>query len=328
MQTVTINRRTYEILEESKPYFLGRWFRRDTNGTPHTVTVTSGAQVYFLTEDATSVTVRFTCPPCMGEICYAYTVDGGAPVRCSISQTVIPLPDNGRHAVCLITDELPDGEGKWFEEVIFALESITPSEGGQLWGIKPCAPLVFFYGDSITEGVHVITDEDHAWRNSATYAYPWVCAQELSAIPYYIGYGGSGFLRTGWFQTMEVAMDYLSCAHRVDESSYANQRPDLIIINHGTNDMDYPMMEFLYAMQSTMSLLYRRYPDVPVVYVIPLQQTHATIIRRVMSEYPNAYIIESDSWPMSFTDGIHPNAAGANSMGKRVAEEIRKLNLL
>ncbi len=328
MQTVTINRRTYEILEESKPYFLGRWFGRDVNGIPHTVTATSGAQAYFLTEGAGSVTVRFTNPSCRGEMCYAYTVDGGIPVRCPISQTVIPLPSNDRHAVCLITDELPDGEGKWFEEVIFALESVTPSEGGQLWGIKPCVPIVFFYGDSITEGVHVITDEDHALRNSATYAYPWVCARELGVIPYYIGYGGSGYLRTGWFQTMEVAMDWLSCSHRVDESPYADQRPDLIIINHGTNDMDYSMMEFLSAMQSTMSLLYRRYPDVPVVYVIPLQQTHAAIIRRIMSEYPNGYIIESDSWPMSFTDGIHPNAAGAYRMGKRVAEEIRKLKLL
>ena len=88
------------------------------------------------------------------------------------------------------------------------------------------------------------------------------------------------------------------------------------------------MLEYMNAMNSTMSHLYRRYPEVPVVYVIPLQQTHATIIRRLMSEYPNGYVIESEGWPITYTDGIHPNAAGAKVMGEKVAEGIRALGLI
>ena len=47
-----------------------------------------------------------------------------------------------------------------------------------------------------------------------------------------------------------------------------------------------------------------------------------------MSEYPSGYVIESEGWPITFTDGIHPNAAGAKVMGERVAEGIRALGLI
>jgi lysophospholipase L1-like esterase len=86
--------------------------------------------------------------------------------------------------------------------------------------------------------------------------------------------------------------------------------------------------EFIVALRGTLARLYKKYPGVPVVYVIPLQQTHAAVIRRLMSEYPNGYVIESEGWPVTFTDGIHPNAEGARIMGERVAEAIKQLNLL
>ena len=91
--------------------------------------------------------------------------------------------------------------------------------------------------------------------------------------------------------------------------------------------MDYSTMDFLSALRGTLSGLYRRYPDVPVVYVIPLQQTHAFVIRRLMAEYPRGYVVESEGWPMSYTDGIHPNAASAKYMGERVAKAIRDLGI-
>jgi lysophospholipase L1-like esterase len=92
--------------------------------------------------------------------------------------------------------------------------------------------------------------------------------------------------------------------------------------------MDYSMLDFLSALRGTLSALYRRYPDIPVVYVIPLQQTHAIVIRRLMAEYPRGYVVESEGWPMSYTDGIHPNAASAKRMGENVAKAIRELGVL
>jgi lysophospholipase L1-like esterase len=150
----------------------------------------------------------------------------------------------------------------------------------------------------------------------------------LGVTPYNIGYGASGLIRVGWFHTMEKAMDYLSWQHPVEESPAANQQPDLIVINHGTNDGGFLPQEFTVALRGTLAQLYKKYPDVPVVYVIPLIQAHAAVIRRLMADYPNGYVIETEGWPVTFTDGIHPNGAGAKIMGERIAKEIRELGLL
>ena len=328
MNTDTVNDRTYHILEESKPYFLGRWFEKEIDGVPHMLTTTDGAQVYFMTEGCTSFDLHFTDITHIRTPYFAYSIDGSEPVRQLITDQTVRLPDADRHAVCIIADGMTEGEGKWYEEIGFALKAVIPAEGGRLWGIKPTAPLVFFYGDSITEGIRSVSMAPDSDGNSATHAYPWYCARSLDVIPYFIGYGATGMIRTGWFNTMAKAIDGLSWQHAVADSPAANRMPDLIVINHGTNDMDFSMLEYMNAMNATMSLLYRRYPDIPVVYVIPLQQTHATIIRRIMSEYPNGYVIESDGWPVTFTDGVHPNAAGAKIMGELVADGIRSLGVL
>lgn len=328
MNTDTVNDRTYHILEESKPYFLGRWFEKEIDGVPHMLTTTDGAQVYFMTEGCTSFDLHFTDITHIRTPYFAYSIDGSEPVRQLITDQTVRLPDADRHAVCIIADGMAEGEGKWYEEIGFALKAVIPAEGGRLWGIKPTAPLVFFYGDSITEGIRSVSMAPDSDGNSATHAYPWYCARSLDVIPYFIGYGATGMIRTGWFNTMAKAIDGLSWQHTVADSPAANRMPDLIVINHGTNDMDFSMLEYMNAMNATMSLLYRRYPDIPVVYVIPLQQTHATIIRRIMSEYPNGYVIESDGWPVTFTDGVHPNAAGAKIMGELVADGIRSLGVL
>ncbi len=325
MKTLTVHNRSYEILQEDRPCFLGRWFEKDIDGTPHEVTVTDGAQVYFLVENAPFFRVEFTDITHIRVPYFACSIDGAEPIRQHITEATVPLPDSGAHVVCLIADGMTEGEGKWYEEIGFALKRIIPAEGGRLWGVKPQAPLIFFYGDSITEGIRAISMDADSDGNSATHAYPWYCAEVLGATPYYVGYGATGLIRVGWFNTFDRSIDHLTWQYTVEGSPAANQIPDLIVVNHGTNDMDYPMLDFLNALRATLSHLYRRYPGVPLVYVIPLQQTHAAVIRRVMAEYPNGYVVESEGWPVTFTDGIHPNAAGAKVMGERVAAALIRI---
>ena len=327
-ELLTVAGREYELLSENRPYFLGRWFEKEIDGIPHMLTTTDGAQVYFLVEGCTSFDLHFTEITHIRTPYFAYSIDGSEPVRQRITDSNVCLPDTDRHAVCIIADGMTEGEGKWYEEIGFALKSILPSEGGRLWGIRPTAPLVFFYGDSITEGIRSVSMAPDSDGSSATHAYPWFCAQSLGVTPYYIGYGASGLIRVGWFHTMEKAMDYLSWQHPVEESPAANQQPDLIVINHGTNDGGFLPQEFTVALRGTLAQLYKKYPDVPVVYVIPLIQAHAAVIRRLMADYPNGHVIGTEGWPVTFTDGVHPNGGGAKVMGEKIAEGIRKLGLI
>lgn len=327
MSVFTHHGRTYELLEASRPYFLGRWYEKEIDGVPHTCTVTNGAQVFFLVEDAEAFRVTFTDQLHDHLPYYACSIDGGEPVRRCVADGRVPLPDRGRHTVCLITDGMHQGLGKWYEEDGFALQSIT-AEDGRLWGIRPTAPLVFFYGDSLTEGIYNLGYKPYGEGDSATHAFPWYCAEILGVTPYYIGYGATGLIQTGWFHTLAKAIDSMTWQHPVEESPAANQKPDLIVICHGTNDMDYPVTQFHSALRGALSLLYKRYPSVPVVFVIPPQQVFATVIRRVMAEYPSGYVVESADWPLTYSDGIHPDVAGARVFGERVAEAIGRLSLL
>lgn len=327
MSVFTHGNCTYELLEASKPYYLGRWFEKEIDGVLHTCTVTCGAQVYFLVEGAEAFRVIFTDEIHAHLPYYACSIDGEEPVRRSVAESLVSLPDRGRHTVCITTDGMHQGMGKWYEEDGFALKCITPV-GGRLYGIKPVAPLVFFYGDSLTEGIYNLGYKLYGEGDSATHAFPRYCAEALGVTPYYIGYGATGLIQTGWFHTMAKAIDHMTWQYTVEGSPAANQRPDLIVVCHGTNDMDYPMTQFLSALRSTLSLLYKRYPDIPVVFIIPPQQVFATVIRHVMAEYPAGYVVESEGWPLTYSDGIHPDVAGARIFGARVAEAINGLGLL
>ena len=101
-----------------------------------------------------------------------------------------------------------------------------------------------------------------------------------------------------------------------------------IVINHGTNDGGLLPQEFTVAARDTLARLSEVYPNVPVVYVIPLFQFQAEAIRTLMADYPKGHVVETLGWPVTYSDGIHPNAAGAKVMGERVAEGIRKLGLI
>jgi MYXO-CTERM domain-containing protein len=95
MNTFAVNHRVYEILEESEPYFLGRWFEKEVDGISHMATTTDGAQVYFMTEGCTSFTLHFTDITHIRVPYYAYTVDGSEPVRRRITAPTVSLPDSG-----------------------------------------------------------------------------------------------------------------------------------------------------------------------------------------------------------------------------------------
>ena len=325
MPTVTVHNRVYQLLEESKPYFLGRWFEKEVDGIPHTVTTTDGAKIYFLTEGAASFTVDFTVITRITTPMFAISLDGAEPVRRPITEPTVTLPDTDRHAVCLTMDGMSEAEGKWYEEIGFAVKGVTLSEGGRLWGIRPTAPLVFFYGDSITEGINALGTNGDSLSNSATHAYPHYCAEALGVTPYYIGYGASGMVRVGWFNTMEKAIDRMSRRCLVADSPAANHVPALIVINHGTNDGGLLPHEFTVALRDTLARLSEVYPHVPVAYVIPLFQSQAEAIRPLMAAYPNGYVVETAGWPVTYSDGIHPNAAGARVFGERLAAELIRI---
>jgi lysophospholipase L1-like esterase len=154
--------------------------------------------------------------------------------------------------------------------------------------------------------------------NSATNAYSWQCAEALGATPYLIGYGATGILMPGSFSTMQNAIDYLSDGRPVEDGVI----PDVIVVNHGTNDGGQNRKTFEDALTATLTHLREKYPDTPIVYLIPFNQAHSRVIPGVVEKMENAYVIETRGWKISYTDGIHPDVAGAKYAGEQLAAAL------
>ena len=317
----TVTYRDFVLTGEEAPYYMGRWFDKDIDGIPHKVTLTDGAHLYFMVENATSFDVVFTVITTGAEPYFAYSIDGGEPVRQHITEPTVTLPDTGRHTVRIIADGMTEGEGKWDKEKGFAVRSVTPSEGGSIIGIKPTEKIIFFYGDSITEGIRALNMNATSDGNSAINAYSWQCAETLGVTPYLIGYGATGILMTGSFHTMQNAIDYLSDGRPADKSI----TPDVIVVNHGTNDGGQNRKTFEEALTATLGHLRETYPDTPIVYLIPFNQAHARVIASAVESMDNAYVVETKGWRITYTDGLHPDAAGAKYAGEKLAAELKAI---
>ena len=317
----TVTYRDFVLTGEESPFYMGRWFDKEIEGETHKVTLTDGAHLYFLIENASSFDVTFTVITKTEEPYFAYSIDGAEPVRQHITEPTVTLPDTGRHTVRIIADAMTEGEGKWDRERGFALKSITPSEGGSIVGIKPTEKVIFFYGDSITEGIRALNMNATSDGNSATNAYSWQCAETLGVTPYLIGYGASGITVQGSFNTMLNAVDYLSKDRPVEDGVI----PDVIVINHGTNDGGANRKVFEEALTATLARLREKYPDTPIVYLIPFNQAQARIITTVMENTENAYVVETKDWEITFTDTAHPDVAGAKYAGEHLADALKDI---
>lgn len=316
-----VNYRRYALTGENEPFYIGRWFEKEIGGVSHRVTLTDGSYFCFLIEGAAFFDVNFTVITTGEEPYFAYSIDGAEPVRRHITDSTVMLPDTGRHTVRVIADGMTEGEGKWEKEKGFALRSVVPSEGGLLFGIRPTEKVIFFYGDSITEGVRALNMSATSNGNSATGAYAWKCAEALGVTPYLIGYGATGILSKGSFHTMKNAIDYISEGRPVGDGVI----PDVIVVNHGTNDGRYSAEQFASALAETLAHLRAKYPEAPIVYLIPFSGTHAETIRLTVKNIENAYIVETAGWEISYTDRLHPDVAGAETAGQLLAVALKDL---
>ena len=317
----TVTYLDYELTGEKVPCYIGRWFEKEIGGKNHMVTVNDGSVAYFMTKNATSVNIDFTVTTGSDIPYYTYSIDGATPVRKSVSDGAITLPDTGRHTVRIITDGVTETVGKWIDEKGFAISAVTASEGGEILGIRPKDKVIFFYGDSITEGVCSITPGFYSSNNSATNAYPWFCSEALGTVPYYIGYSGSGVVMTGSFQPFGTAINAFSYTRLAEETA----TPDVIVINHGTNDSSATDAEFKTGLVAAINKLREKYPDKPIVYMIPFKQTKANIIREVMADVENSYVVETADWNIATNDGLHPTPAGAQVAGEKLADALKNI---
>lgn len=308
---------------------VGRWFKKNNGSVPTDATNNQGSIIYAKVSGATQVTVSltpFTTPN--NPYFFAYSIDGGTFTRQDMTNGVIALPNNGEHIIQIVLDGLgendPVGGGKWVGSLGVFLNGITV-DAGEIKGILPKNKVGIYIGDSITEGINVLTTGAIGASNSATGSYTWISSKKLNTIPYYIGYGGTSVLGNASFHKAIEAIDYFyngvkSDTPEVDFIVMAHGYNDNTLINNGT----YTVQQYKDAYNGVMDRLKVKYAGRPIFCVVPFgAQAIKPYIQECIANRPYCYLIETDGISVSTTDGVHPNSAGSIVLGNHIADSIK-----
>ncbi|MFI3632815.1 hypothetical protein [Streptococcus parauberis] len=318
--------------EVSGEYYLqGRWFKKSDGTTTYDATNNQGSLIYTKVSGATTLTVNlkpFTTPN--NPYFYAHSIDGGPFIRKQFSDNVVNLPNTNEHIVQIVMDGIgendPVGGGKWTGQLGIYLTGLTV-DAGTIKAIKPLNRKAIFIGDSITEGINVLTTGAIGSSNSASNNYAFQASKNLNTVPYMIGYGGTGVTNNASFHKAIDAVNYFysgvqSDTPKVDYIVMAHGFNDNTLINNGTYTVD----QFKAAYNEVLNRLAIKYSGSPIFCVVPFgAQALQPYIEDCLSSRSYCYLIKSTGWSISTTDGVHPNVTGSQVLGKNIATEIEKI---
>lgn len=296
----------------------GRWFKKNISGGKYYFTNTDGSAIYFKVTGSKYVNVNFVSQIASATPYFAYSVDGGSMKRQLISKKKISVGNTKTHYVRLVIDAIAESENRWGEAGV-GIKSVKPAAStGVVTAIQPQNATIAFYGDSITQGVRALNMALAPSGTSSTHSYAWYCADKLNMVPYFAGYGGSGIAEAGCFNSCHNAVSSFSAGRKA--TSYD---ADVIVIEHGTNDVNTYGDIFINEYKKVLKMVHKAHPKAKVMVMIPFTQIHAGDIRKAAASYKSwCTVIETSSWKLSYTDGLHPNTSGAKTAGKNLAKKV------
>lgn len=218
------------------------------------------------------------------------------------------------HEIEIMTGGNTDDDLVWAGDQGFAITGIE-TDDGVLTASPHRRPVIDFIGDSITAGCWVAGQHPASdYRPETNYAA--ICADILNADSVRIAYSAGGVLRraTGGVPTADQFL-----THTDAHTRWQPNQPDLVIINIGVNDRRFTATDFKCAYDKFIQQVVTTFPTAKIMVMVPFSQTYATIIR-IVAVHHQLPIIETAGWCNSFTDGLHPDQAGANEAGQRLAE--------
>lgn len=305
------------IKSETTFELSGRWYTKNIDGKKYYVTNNCGAQINFAIKNASYFEIDWKSMYQGDNARWAYSIDGGTFNSISTSNTRVDLQDDSKHIVQVVTDAIYQDLGKWTDGNGFAFSSIVTD--GQTTGLKNYDPLIMYLGDSITEGIRTLSMDEKGSGCSVLHAYSWLSARQLNAHPYIVGYGGTGLYNHGSFNTTDYAVDWMT--QGVAEKEL---RPNLIVINVGTNDGVIDDIKFSNLYSKLLQKLTVKYPGVLIACMIPFNQTRRKVIIDTVVDIPNCIVIDTQDWNISTTDGTHPDTNGSLVAAARLANELDK----
>lgn len=295
-------------------YFIGKWWAE--NGEARTIS--QGSEFHFRKNGGNSVTLNLinnsTAPR---KVFICVSVNGGSWTRYECTFPTLNIGDSlpSDCYIRVVIDGLDEHDDKWVGGKGFAISGATSN--GTITPAFPRNKKILFIGDSITEGINVRGTGAIPLNNSGALSFPAIACRELNSISLRNGYGGSG-VTVGGSGGIPKAIDTINWAKQgipliMDE-------PDLIIINQGTNDTNLTL--YITDYNALLNALRIKYSGTPIFIIVPFNQTKLIQLINIANNNQDVYLIETEGWGVTYTDNAHPDIAGGETAGVKLARVI------
>ncbi|APB86575.1 SGNH/GDSL hydrolase family protein [Lactiplantibacillus plantarum] len=312
----------YQITQANQPlmpaYFQGRWAVKQIADRDVMYSTNLGAEIDFQVTDASFV--RLTFLPLAYELpsWVAIQIDGLPFQRQAVTNDPLWLTLDGRpHVVRVVLSGNTDEDRVWDGNQGFAVKALTTD--GELQPVQLGRHNVTWIGDSLTAGCWVMGKQPaEDYRAEANYAA--VASDLLNARNVRIAYSAVGLSKPGT-GGVPVLPEVLTA---VDSKTTWQPVPtDLVVINVGTNDRHTDDTTFTVVLRRFLNQVQTLYPNSRLAVMIPFNQNFAAIIRAVVAEFMQLQLIETATWQLSTTDGVHLDLAGSRMAGELTAQALR-----
>lgn len=309
--------------------FVGRWFPTSIGGNSVMTAINQGSQIQATVVGTTSVTANFYLDPNSAYVYYiAYSIDGAAYTRAAIaaatgsgkvSVSLATGLTTASHTVKIVAAGLYEHDAIWDSGVGLHFMGLSLDAGARSMPWSTGKKRILFLGDSITAGINLLGTGATPDINAGEQNYAHLCAANLGVDPWQVGFGASG-VTTGGSGGVPPAgsnFPYFMYNRPLSEST-----PDVIVVNHGTNDSAATTSTFQTDYQNYITGIQSTYPNVPICCMRPFDGNFATQIQAVVTATSGTHYVDTSTWNITTTDGTHPNQAGSQTAGTNLANAL------
>lgn len=221
---------------------------------------------------------------------------------------------------------------KWLTPVgAIKVTSLSIDDGMNISAPTILSKLIRVDGDSITEGLRAIDSTDTVAGNSGVITYAYDLAELLNTELVQLAYGSQGWL-TGWqgnIPTYPNAVDYYYNGVSRLSSGLLAHSPDYWLINQGTNDGG----DVTSVAQTRLGQARTEAGAVTQIFLlVPFSGAHRAQLTSAYNAYVvanptdhNIHLLDLGSISFGTTDGLHPNAAGHQTLATALATAINNV---
>lgn len=307
-------------------YFMGRWVEKSIKQKSTMYTTNLGAQIIFELHSASTFTleVQRTLPNnFIPQTLSIYIDDQLKSIQLSKNTFDFQVTPDNKHIIRIFFAGNTDKDDVWQAQQGLAITKINSN--GVMQPIKPSGKTIAFVGDSITAGCWLRSSALPSIGYGADINYASLTAQHLNAIDYRIAYSATGIIRfgTGGVPAAPRFLNFIDI-----NTSAPEINPDVLILNLGTNDSKFDQDVFEFYLFKFISELKAKFGSIPMVIMIPFNQTFADVFRTLAVNDEQIKVIETKSWNVTSTDGTHPDAQGSVIAADHLTEFLTTNNII